>query len=87
MTRTQDDTIVGAGIGADFGNGRCMWDKSVCVDAPTRFVTLDLAAGKDAEVFCVRHYVLTLAHLCQVHLPVCEGDFAGHVIDHGDLGT
>ena len=87
MIRTKDDTTAGADTAAGFGDGRCLWDESVCVDAPTHFVTWELAEGKDAEVFCVRHYVLTLAHLCQVHLPVCEGDFAGHVEGHGKLGT
>jgi hypothetical protein len=87
MIRTQDETIAGSGAVASFGNGRCLWDKSVCVDTPTHFVALELADGTDAEVFCVRHYVLALAHLCQVHLPICEGDFSGHVVNHGELGA
>lgn len=85
MIRTQDDTTVGTGTDADFGAGRCLWDDSVCVDKPTHFVTLETAGGADAEVFCFRHYVLTLARLCQIHIPACEGDFAGHVASHGKL--
>lgn len=85
MIRTSNDTIDDIGLAAGFGYTRCLWDKSVCVDSPTHFVTLELAGGADAEVFCIRHYVLTLAHLCQVHLEVCEGGFNGHVADHGEL--
>ncbi len=85
MSRTINDTPVGAGVEAGIGAGRCMWGESVCVDTPTHFVTQEHADGVDAEVFCVRHYVLTLAHLCQVHLPDCAGGFAGHVTSHGEL--
>lgn len=85
MIRTMDDTTTGTGTGAGFSAGRCLWDDSVCVDPPSHFVTLLEAEGTTAEVFCVRHYVLTLARLCQLHLPDCEGGFHGHVADHGEL--
>ncbi|MCQ2001467.1 hypothetical protein [Arthrobacter zhaoxinii] len=85
MIGTKDDTTAGTGTAADFGSLRCLWPESVCVDPPTHFVAQELADGRDAEVFCVRHYVLTLARICEVHLPLCEGDFAGHVDSHGEL--
>ena len=85
MIRTKDDTTSDIGTVADFGSVRCLWDESVCVDAPTHFVSLELADGRDAEVFCLRHYVLTLARMCEIHLPQCEGDFGGHVSGHGEL--
>ena len=53
--------------------------------SPTHFVTMETHCGADAEMYCVRHYVLTLARLCQVHLPSCEGGFTGHVSGHGKL--
>ncbi|WP_230010768.1 hypothetical protein, partial [Microbacterium sp. Bi128] len=64
MIQTGDDVIDGTEVASGFGNTRCLWDKSVCVDPPTHFVTLELADGTNAEVFCIRHYVLTLARLC-----------------------
>lgn len=85
MIGTKDDTTAGTGTAADFGSLRCLWPESVCVDPPTHFVAHELADERDAEVFCVRHYVLTLARICEVHLPLCEGDFAGHVDSHGEL--
>lgn len=85
MIGTRDDTTAGTGTAADFSSFRCLWPESVCVDPPTHFVSQELADGRDAEVFCLRHYVLTLARLCEVHLPLCEGGFAGHVDSHGEL--
>ena len=85
MNRTMSDTTDGTGVAAVFGEARCLWDESVCADTPTHFVTFEEAEGASAEVFCIRHYVLTLARLCQIHLPDCDGDFAGHVAGHGQL--
>lgn len=86
MIRTKDDTTSGIGtITGGPGAGRCLWDESVCVDTPTHFVTQLQSEGTEAEVFCVRHYVITLARMCQLHLPDCEGPFEGHVADHGEL--
>ncbi|CEA09685.1 hypothetical protein BN1051_03057 [Arthrobacter saudimassiliensis] len=85
MILTRDDTISDTGLDAGFGAGRCVWDESVCVDKPTHFVTSNVVGGAAAEVYCLRHYVLTLAGLCELHLPNCEGDFSGHVLSHGEL--
>lgn len=85
MKNSHEHTIDIADLDTGFGNGRCLWDRSVCVDSPTHFVTYVAEDGASAEVFCIRHYVLTLAHLCQVHLPSCGGDFTGHVASHGEL--
>lgn len=85
MTRAMNDTSDGVLVGGGFDAGRCLWDESVCIDTPTHFVTFDQADGATAEVYCVRHYVLTLAHLCQVHLPECAGNFASHVAQRGEL--
>lgn len=85
MTRTKDDTTTGTGLGAGFGAGRCAWDRSVCVDKPTHFVASDSTDGVSADVYCLRHYVLALAILCELHLPGCEGDFPRHVTGHGKL--
>lgn len=65
MSDTTDGILVAGGAGA----GRCLWDETVCTDTPTHFVTFEEADGASADVFCVRHYVLTLARLCQIHLP------------------
>lgn len=85
MTRTMDDTTAGTGTAAGFGAGRCLWDDSVCTDPPTHYVTLRQSEGTAAELYCVRHYVLTLARLCQLHLPGCEGPLDAHVAGHGEL--
>ena len=84
MSRTMNDTTDGTWW-RRIRDGRCLWDESVCTDTPTHFVTFEEAGGASADVFCVRHYVLTLARLCQLHLPDCAGDFAGHVASHGEL--
>lgn len=85
MSRTLNETTNGTDLGAGFSAGRCLWDESVCTDTPTHFVTFSEAGGVTADVFCVRHYVLALARLCQLHLPDCTGDFAGHVTSRGVL--
>jgi uncharacterized protein YPO0396 len=85
MNRTMNDTTDGILVAGGPGAGRCLWDESVCTDTPTHFVTFEEADGASADMFCVRHYVLTLARLCQIHLPDCAGDFAGHVAAHGEL--
>lgn len=85
MIDTRDDTTSGTVTGAGFSAGRCLWDDTVCVDPPTHFITERHAEGTHAQVFCVRHYVLTLAHICQVHMATCDGPFSGHVADHGEL--
>lgn len=83
MIRTKDDTTDDTGLAAGFGSGRCAWDRSVCVDKPTHFVTSDGVEGRSADVYCLRHYVLSLALLCELHLPDCAGDFPGHITRHG----
>jgi hypothetical protein len=85
MNRTMNDTTDGVLVGSGPGDGRCLWDETVCTDTPTHFVTFEEADGASADLFCVRHYVLTLARLCQIHLPECAGGFAGHVARHGEL--
>lgn len=85
MSRTLNETTDGTALGAGFNAGRCLWDESVCTDTPTHFVTFTETGGATSDVFCVRHYVLALARLCQLHLPDCPGDFAGHVTSHGEL--
>lgn len=85
MNRTMNDTADGILVGSGPGDGRCLWDESVCTDTPTHFVTFTETGGATADVFCVRHYVLALARLCQLHLPDCAGGFAGHVTSRGEL--
>lgn len=85
MIKTVDDVITGTGTTTGPGNSRCMWDDAVCVDLPTHFINHQQDEGTSAELFCVRHYVLTLARLCQLHLPDCPGPFDGHVAGHGEL--
>lgn len=67
------------------GNACCLWDDSVCVDKPSHFISRKDIDGADAQVFCIRHYVLFLAHLCQIHLRKCPGDFDGHVEADGPM--
>lgn len=71
----------------DDGNAtRCTWNESVCVDKPTQFVVFaEHAGGGDAQLFCARHYVLTLAELLELHLPECPGDLNDHILRHGSL--
>lgn len=85
MIRTKDDTGTDIGVDAGFSAGRCAWDRSVCVDKPTHFVASESTGGTTADVYCQRHYVLSLASLCELHLPDCAGDFPGHVARHGKL--
>lgn len=85
MVLTKNDTGTGTGTDAGFNAGRCLWSDSVCVDAPTHYISHETADGTEAAVYCLRHYVLTLASLCELHLPSCEGDFPGHVAGHGEL--
>ena len=85
MNRTMNDTTDGILVGSGPGVGRCLWDETVCTDTPTHFVTFTETGGATADVFCFRHYVLALARLCQLHLPDCAGDFAGHVTSRGEL--
>lgn len=85
MVLTEKDTGTGTGTGAGFGAGRCLWPESVCVDPPTHYISHETADGTEAEVYCLRHYVLSLASLCEMHLPGCDGDFPGHVAGHGSL--
>lgn len=85
MIKTVDDVDAGTGTTTGPGNIRCLWDDAVCVDPPTHFINHEGVEGTFAEVFCVRHYVLTLARMCQLHLPDCPGPFDGHVAAHGEL--
>lgn len=73
MVRTKNDEAgVDTGTFSDPGSGRCLWDETVCVDTPIHFVAFSEHYGDTAEVFCLRHYVLTLTRLCQIHLPGAE---------------
>jgi hypothetical protein len=69
-------TIEGSGD----ANPRCMWDESVCLQSPDRFIVFAGAGdGSAASTFCGRHYVLTLEYLRQVHLPHCP---ESHMVSH-----
>ena len=96
-----DHGDVDINLGSDGGpSPRCMWDEFVCARSPERFVVFseapkaqddagdqdgDDAADRVTELFCTRHYVLTLAQLLELHLPHCAGDVADHVTAFGKV--
>lgn len=70
---------------------RCHWDESVCTRTPEHVVVFTVASDDDAageaeaEPYCPRHYVLTLARLLELHLPACSGSAHDHVVRVGRL--
>lgn len=70
----------------DGDSTRCTWNECVCTESPTHYVVFaEHAGGGDAQLFCARHYVLTLAQLIELHLPECSGSFSDHVLRYGAL--
>lgn len=87
-TETRDGDII---VIDDAGGPRprgCAWDESVCTQ--TREYRVQYASGQDStgevDVFCPRHYALTLAELVEVHLVGCEGSAADHIVAFERVG-
>lgn len=83
----EEDVFVPEG---DFGSGsgpRCGWTRSVCLDSSDYYVQYpsfqEGVANK--EFYCQRHYVLTLANLAQVHIPVCDAALWQHLEGFGKI--
>lgn len=89
MTDVTNELAYGDTDFDDFGDGdntRCTWDECVCTETPTHYVVFaEHAGGGDAQLFCARHYVLTLAQLIELHLPECSGGLGDHVLRYGSL--
>lgn len=73
-------------------NPRCSWDESVCTASveyriQRRAGEDDTEPGVDGEVelFCPRHYVLSLARLVEVHEAECGHPAVEHLADYGPL--
>lgn len=64
----------------------CHWGRSVCALPPQWYVTWNEPAGEPAvELFCQRHYVLTLDWMLTVHRAECHLPLADHVVARGQL--
>lgn len=70
------------------GGGRprgCMWMGSICMESPTHQITIPHGETEVPQAFCERHYVLTMRHLVDVHLPECQGEVASHALSYGPI--
>lgn len=76
-TKTYDDVFLLAG-GERVG-GNCQWHESVCTDPAVGY----LVYPDDSEVFCLRHYTLSLAQLVEAHVPFCPLSLSEHLIRFG----
>lgn len=67
---------------------RCLWNDTVCTEAPTHHITHPAVGDEqaDARTFCLRHYVLTLAEHLEVHSKHCGETVRSHFAAHGPLG-
>lgn len=89
VVRTKFDDGTDTLIGGDGpGKPRCEWFHGICTETPTKYIAAPTREDGTAtvETFCVRHYVLNLAELLEVHGPTCEhGGIAEHIAEYGDL--
>lgn len=89
MTNVTNELAFGDTGFDEFDDGdstRCTWNECVCTETPTHYVVFaEHAGGGDAQLFCARHYVLTLAQLIELHLPECSGGLGDHVLRYGSL--
>lgn len=67
----------------------CQWDRSVCVDSPTHFITWGAHGDDSAELttsaYCARHYAVELAHYTELHIRGCRGSATDHVSKFGEF--
>lgn len=61
--------------------GTCQWQESVCTASPEAYITY----AEESEVFCLRHYTLTLSYTAEVHVPSCSHTLAQHITRFGRL--
>lgn len=73
-------------------NPRCSWGESVCTASVEYRIRrrageddAEPAAGGEVELFCPRHYVLSLARLLEVHEAECGRPATEHLADYGPL--
>lgn len=71
-------------VGAEGGRPKgCQWDRSVCVDSPTHFITWGAHGDDSAELttslYCARHYAVELAHYTEFHIRDCTGSAGEHI--------
>lgn len=88
-------TSIDSGTGlpeVDTEGGRpkgCQWDRSVCVDSPTHFITRgihgDDSGALTTSVYCARHYAVELAHYTEFHIRACSGLASKHIPDFGQI--
>lgn len=74
-----DISIIGDG---DF-RGTCQWHEDVCTQSPDAYVS----SANDTEVYCLRHYTLTLSQLAEVHLLSCMSSLSEHITAYGRLAS
>lgn len=67
MTRVKErsDAIDIDILGDGDGPRGCSWDEEVCTNCPTHFIK---GSGDEVpQLFCARHYALSLAYYLEVH--------------------
>ena len=71
---------------SDSGRPNCQWSEGVCTESPTHYLTW---RGPSEEgtvaVHCVRHHVLTLAELLELHLRECGASLDEHLAAWGEI--
>ena len=86
-TRVDDGVFTGIDEGDGDPNVRCDWYDSVCLESP-EFVIAPRGSKEDPslrELYCERHYVLSLARLKDVHMQDCTGPLSAHAEHFGPL--
>lgn len=84
--RVDDGIIVDIGEDGE-PNVRCDWRDSVCLESPG-FVIAPRGWKEDPslqELYCERHYVLSLARLKDIHMHDCNGPLSAHAERYGPL--
>ena len=85
---TVDDGIF-VGISDDDGapRPRCSCSETVCLETPTHLIAPPGAKRDPTQkaFYCERHYVLSLAHLIEVHVPNCAAPLSEHLGEFGEL--
>lgn len=98
MNRSITDTRHGIGevleeLSRGGPNPRCQWNEDVCSETPEYYIVEpgsvgddgDSVAEADAATYCLRHYVLKLAWMLEVHLSACAASAADHIKRFGAL--
>ena len=80
QTKSHDGIDISISGDGDF-RGTCQWHEDVCTQSPAAYVS----SSNDTDVYCLRHYTLTLSQLAEVHLLSCPESLGQHVASYGRL--